>query len=528
MVCHRTLLKTWQEFFNPLLHPQNHPSPGLFTDLFRQWGKSCQLLREPPGAKLKTAPSEPPCRLLGKCVCSGTGQQAFYMHAKLIQCLRPFLDTPRNKAGKKRNIEGKEKNNKTKASKTEFRVLADSASICLRFQSKDLGDQVESGWGRVAIPEGQAGNTSEELWVHIGHMNHSAQSGFMFSVIPVLKVGSFNHDLLTTLIVPNPVDAQRSLDFFEKCCCPKKLWRFTTFQTSIAMEGFFGSDPAPDALHVSRYLPMEAEKTFWHGEDEERRLRNKAERLSRIKSAKDKYALNRENKAPRAKTKKRPAEPHQGETIFHALQDAVGGDDENFIVSSSSDANDDDSNEPCEESDLEEIPQAAFDEPVFEQPLAKDLDGHAVVTSDGLGPSSPVAVAVETEQARKIRAAAAALPAGTIKVTVPGCGLLVFYEHLDSIQAQCKHSGHGDCRKQRTVLAGRRAGQGRCLGYLTEWLLSGSQHPTQYDHCHSHKTDRKAREAARNHLLTLEGSAELLAKERKQDDGEPDEPIRFV
>ncbi len=401
-----------------------------FTDLLRQWGKSCQLLREPPGAKLKTAPSEPPCRLLGKCVCSGAGQQAFYMHAKLIQCLKPFLDTPRNKAGKKRNIEDIEKKNKTKASKTEFRMLADSASICLKFQSKELGDQVESGWGRVAIPEGQAGNTPEELWVHIGHMNHSAQSRYMFSVIPVLKAGSFNHDLLTKLIVPNPVDAQRSLDLFEKCCCPKKLWRFTTFQTSIAMEGFFGSDPAPDALHVSHYLPMEAEKAFWHGEDEERRLRNKAECLSRIKSAKSKYALNRENKAPRAKTKKRPPGPHQGETILHALQEAVGGDESLIVSSSSSDDNDDDSDDPPEQSDLEE---PVLDEPVFGQPLAKDLDGHAVVSSDGLGPSSPVAAAVDTEQTRKIRAAAAALPAGTIKVSVPGCGLLVFYEHLDSI-----------------------------------------------------------------------------------------------
>ena len=134
------------------------------------------------------------------------------------------------------------------------------------------------------------------------------------------------------------------------------------------------------------------------------------------------------------------------------------------------------------------------------------------------------------EEARgRIRRAAREGPAqDTIRVDLPhGDGSLVFYHGTNALQAHCKWPSHGDCRKQRTIVPGRRAGQGRPLGYLTAWLLDAHKHETQNEHNHRSVVTLEERQNARALLAGLPGSDDLFEKERPRADGEPDEPIRF-
>ena len=69
-----------------------------------------------------------------------------------------------------------------------------------------------------------------------------------------------------------------------------------------------------------------------------------------------------------------------------------------------------------------------------------------------------------------------------------GCGLLRYYERTRRLVAECKVETHniGDkCHMTRTVLPsrfGHRAGQGRPLGKLAAFLLTGRAHVCKHDH----------------------------------------------
>ena len=66
------------------------------------------------------------------------------------------------------------------------------------------------------------------------------------------------------------------------------------------------------------------------------------------------------------------------------------------------------------------------------------------------------------------------------------------------------------------------SGKGRPLGYLAAWLMVASD---QSDHAHyAHEPTLEKRKEAREVLKTLVGAAALMALERPQREGEPEEP----
>ena len=120
-------------------------------------------------------------------------------------------------------------------------------------------------------------------------------------------------------------------------------------------------------------------------------------------------------------------------------------------------------------------------------------------------------------------------------LTVPGGTLSQYFNEKKQdlyVVAKCD-SGHGPkaCRKQRTLLERKSSSgslaQGRPLGVLLAWLkagrIAGCNCTKDHGKC---RIAREDRQEAREELKLLDGAAELLADERPQRPGEPEEPWR--
>lgn len=110
-------------------------------------------------------------------------------------------------------------------------------------------------------------------------------------------------------------------------------------------------------------------------------------------------------------------------------------------------------------------------------------------------------------------------------VLVPG-GELRYYQRINRFQARCTNPAHGSqCRKERVAQGGRKAAQGRPLGFLAAWLAQGALHADQEEHQNiAASIAFDVRAAAREALRNTDGSAELFSAERPLRAGETDEP----
>ena len=106
-------------------------------------------------------------------------------------------------------------------------------------------------------------------------------------------------------------------------------------------------------------------------------------------------------------------------------------------------------------------------------------------------------------------------------------GSLRFNPRFSTMTAHCQR--HDNCRKQRTVLAGARSGQGRPIGYLTSWLLCARDHDEAATHVHQSDASlsHEVRAAARARFMALPDAARFAAHERDLNRGESEEPLIF-
>ena len=143
-------------------------------------------------------------------------------------------------------------------------------------------------------------------------------------------------------------------------------------------------------------------------------------------------------------------------------------------------------------------------------------------TEDAHGPTGSAAARKRTNTERVISLASFA----------PGS--LHWYPHSQNFVAICRQPGHIECRKTRTAkeLAGSRrgrAGQGRPIGLLCQWLRSAGQFATKDEHSapavlqaftHDQRTE------ARQLFMALPEAADFAACERAQASNEAEEPER--
>lgn len=119
-----------------------------------------------------------------------------------------------------------------------------------------------------------------------------------------------------------------------------------------------------------------------------------------------------------------------------------------------------------------------------------------------------------------------------LSMDIDGKGDLRYNKAASNFTAYCKIPGHGhDCRRSRTSTSpkGRAAGnnpfQGRPVGLLAAWIQSGDQYETASAHKQGlNNITYELRVAARAHVETLPGSADLLSQERTRFPGEILEP----
>ncbi|CAE7476862.1 unnamed protein product [Symbiodinium sp. CCMP2592] len=159
--------------------------------------------------------------------------------------------------------------------------------------------------------------------------------------------------------------------------------------------------------------------------------------------------------------------------------------------------------------------------------------GSADAEQDVAGPANPLpAEPVDAEQdaeadheaeARVLRA----VPVGGDRIRIARKGFLVHYPAESCLVAVCLK--HKDCRKKRTLLAGRRGGQGRCLGFLMAWLNASADYDSQQSHVNAFTTTLQARREGRAEFMRLPNAADWAAKEQgHRAEGDTDEPTRFV
>ena len=498
----------------PTVHLQHHPYTGLAQDLLLDWEAQNTMLCDEPAAKSR-AKDESKCCRLGFCVCQGMGQQAEFMHQNLISFLRPFLYAPRIRKRKKPGSDHVESG----TVRTELRKLLDEAHVALHLQEvqEDMAQQPsgpETGWASVAsdlLDESTYTPAAASLWSLVGHMNHSAQSGYMFSVLPLEHAAGQDPGRLQMLRLPRPVACHRSLEYFKKFVSPEKKWAVTVHFLQTSLEGYFQPGLAPDVLTVQQYLAVPGKKVFWQGRVREERLREAAQPPARPRAKPRAVAArHRPRRAPR---EPRPLPlpgplPEGSDVSHHELSEEEARTDDEII-------------EDAVEPQLR-LPARAH-EPADGAPDRAPADFAAAAAEprpDAEHADVPVAV-------RAPRAARAGPAGDSVRVHIPGSGWLVYYEAIQAVQAVCGVDGHGDCRRQRTVVAGRKRGQGRCLGHLTAWLLAGRDFATRQAHQDQRSISLQARQDARQFLLGLEGAASLLEKERPTEAGEAEEPAEF-
>ena len=112
-------------------------------------------------------------------------------------------------------------------------------------------------------------------------------------------------------------------------------------------------------------------------------------------------------------------------------------------------------------------------------------------------------------------------------------GELVWNDAMTSLNAHCPNAAHctqGHCHTDRSLTDGRKAGQGRPLGFLLAWLFEHAACATKDLHQDLKKSLGQAfglqkRRDARDWARAQGGAYdELFGKERPRRDGEPDEP----
>ncbi|CAE7686341.1 unnamed protein product [Symbiodinium sp. CCMP2592] len=117
---------------------------------------------------------------------------------------------------------------------------------------------------------------------------------------------------------------------------------------------------------------------------------------------------------------------------------------------------------------------------------------------------------------------------------IDGFGSIHFDPPAQNFVAFCRQKGHEDCRKSRTCKPSTlpaRAGQGRPLGLLAQWLFCGKNHSTREAHQAPKLLSsftQAERLSARQRFLKLPGAEAMARNERVRREDEAEEPDRDI
>lgn len=134
------------------------------------------------------------------------------------------------------------------------------------------------------------------------------------------------------------------------------------------------------------------------------------------------------------------------------------------------------------------------------------------------------------EASAKARASSTRDRSSTESLVVPGCGNIRFLPTLNVLVAVCDHPGHGDCRRQKTLMpseakTNRGKGQGRPIGFLCAWLREQCDHDERTDHIRFNPSYQQRLEARQWLMTNAAGAADFSeTHERPLRDGEDSEP----
>ena len=149
------------------------------------------------------------------------------------------------------------------------------------------------------------------------------------------------------------------------------------------------------------------------------------------------------------------------------------------------------------------------------------------VPAEGEGPSGPAPPAAKAAPREPVRGRIKTVQEETIQVW--SYGELRYNSNTNTIRAFCTCLAHSQpCSKQRSLVAGKRKGQGRPIGYLVAWLRDQDSHASKEEHVWMSGVHKNfdLRLKAREDFSALPGARAWLDKERARTAEEPhEEPL---
>ena len=225
------------------------------------------------------------------------------MHCNLVACLKAYTATPRRpRKARKIDASNAAEQKPSPPKKTETRLLLDSASLCLCFEtmvqplperpnleSNQHMEEVDvalsgpqaarSGWTNrakallaktresKADPKSQVPKPAPPMmrchWVHVGFMNHQSM---VCSWLPLEAEHDQQQDRMT-LRVPEPLPAcYRGFEYFKTFLDVSVPWTCTVYKCyNVPSQFLVPSETKPNVLEVCRHLVVPVQH-FWKGQ----------------------------------------------------------------------------------------------------------------------------------------------------------------------------------------------------------------------------------------------------------------------
>ena len=509
------------------------------------------------------------------------------LHSKMVALLRPYIalkKKPKRKEGDSNEAapdpRAAERSREARKPPTRKQLDKSFLVVCFHLPSEQQrrvrkAESDSAGvagpfksWWAVSVPEDEI---CEEHWYHISYCNLQTM---MFSFLRLERVSSeptldVVGNTVIRLKVADELSVKTSVQAFSEFNL-KLQWHVSWYAIDSTTKPIETTYVTPNTVDVQLLPESQIPTMFvWQGSADEKRLRKEKLRLGRKRKQTGEPGGRRSGRQGQVPLENDDA--GTGSQDDGALGDELEGRADNFQEEGDRDESVDSDNGcgvgslggDVEDEGLDNVLRfASFfascgpegssgNVPEAEQNSAEGATGSAealpsAAASSSLPrpmasepPSEPAAASTDTPSAKvKAKAKGKKKEVKEDSIVIEHNG--VFYGTLrhnpksKTITAFCAtegHGKHGSCRKERTADPtdrGRAQGKsGRPIGFLTYWLLNGHKHADAGSHVHAlQSASLEERQRAREIFNSLQG-ARAFSKdaERKQDDGEPDEPV---
>ena len=523
-----------------------------------EWQAKHTLLDQNDSPKIEdTGPQEPQqgrCLKYGFCLCKGEGFLAYIFHCNLASHMQARSITRR----------APHRDNKhTKPPKTRARLLLESTQVCLKLEAQATAEQQLQALMDATDDEADASGLQvpKEVWLHINYINfRDMHFSFLKMVMDPKKQSPGSATLLEVQPGPLAGAVLRSCVFLAQLDLNYE-WRASWHQIIC------DDATVPDAEFLPRFVqvrPLDSEilppLKVWRGpEPETQAFRDKQKKKSGQPRPRPRGQKRKQGASSAAAVRKRQAsQKHQrGSAIKDTGGPSATEADEDVQNEGPDDMSGDESLPDLEELELDDAVQQSTAGPTNAMELeesqllaelasciAEDAPQSAAAA---VPPAAAAAAAAESAAPNEpIPEGPAAVPPVPPPAPVPRVrhgaedvfpiqldgeylGTLRYNARFKTLTAHCECHKEESCRKQRTVVAGRKAGQGRPIGYLLAWLMDGKNHRNASHHgrdadsaCNWEQRDR-----LRTRFLTLPGGCEFAQHERERAADESAEPRKI-